>query len=125
MFSPYARNDRRVQCQICGADIAAKHTGRRRQFCSRRCRKAAQRLKNDGRYPPSGASRNAENSLAISIACKGDLAGRGSAICGPHDVVEVELIGGRAWWEVTSIDGVKSQVSVLRPRALALPGRRI
>lgn len=113
-------------CAACGRNIIARHTGRKRRFCSDRCRdqarrtrfvarldkKGVQRFKKGGRYPHSGVPRNAGNPSTISNGCKADLAGRGSAISGLwRRIVEVEIIEARTWQSSISRDGVKSEIA--------------
>ena len=111
-------------CAVCGRGLVVKHTGRKRRFCSDRCRDRARQDRNYAfretvRGQGSAIPRNAGNFLAISSGCKPVSAGRGYV--DPqlwHAIVEVEVFAGRAWHEVISRDGVRSQVSVLRLRAL-------
>lgn len=113
-----------ITCANCGRVPVAKHTGRKRHYCSDRCRDRARKsrrsafrgtvLVGNSRQP-----RNAGNSGTISKTCKPVLGGRASV--NPqlwHAIVELEVFAGRAWREVTSRDGVRSEVAVLRPRAL-------
>jgi hypothetical protein len=119
-------------CADCGCTIVLKHTGRKPQYCSARCRDAHRRQLNfdfcgttraavtkPARYPCQAKPRNTKNSPAISSVCKPSLAGRasiGKALW--RNIVEVEVFAGRDRREVTSSDGVKSEVTMLRPRAL-------
>jgi hypothetical protein len=123
-------------CAVCGRTFSTKHTGRKPQFCSNRCRdtnrrqlnfdfchetkiKPAGALKKLGRYPYQANPRNASNSSTISNPCKAKNGGRGSPINGFwRRIVEVEVIGAREWREVVSTDGVVSWVAYLKPRAL-------
>jgi hypothetical protein len=41
-----------------------------------------------------------------------------SGIVGPRQVIQVEIIDGRHWEEITSSDGVRSYVSYIGTRAL-------
>jgi predicted nucleic acid-binding Zn ribbon protein len=111
-------------CVNCGRALKRKHTGWKRRFCSDRCRDQARKgRKSAFRGTVLGGSsrqpRNAGNSGTISKTCKPVLSGRASV--DPQlwrAIVEVEVFAGRDWREVTSGDGVKSEVAVLRPRAL-------
>jgi hypothetical protein len=123
-------------CQRCGKPLAAKRTGRKPRYCSARCRDAHRRqlnfdfcattraaitgaFKNPARYPHQAKPRNAKNSPAISSGCRANLAGRGSVDKALwRSIVEREVFAGRDWREVTSSDGVKSEVTMLRPRPL-------
>jgi hypothetical protein len=68
----------------------------------------------------SGIPRNAKNNINNSKDCRPVFAGRGSADWRLlwRQIVEIEVIAGRGWREVISRDGVKSEVAVLRARAL-------
>jgi hypothetical protein len=59
----------------------ARRLGRKRRYCSNKCRSAARRTRNfvSGRYPSSRATQNAKNNPANTTACEGENAGRGSA----------------------------------------------
>ena len=111
-------------CAVCGRVLVRKHTGRKPRFCSDRCRDRARKSRKSvfrGTVLGVGSRqpRNAGNSFATSKACKADLGGRGYV--NPqlwHTIIEVEVFAGRAWQKIISRDGVKSEVAVLRPRAL-------
>ncbi len=130
MRSPYApsqpedQDHHRSTCRNCGAKIKASRTGRKREFCSERCRDTHRRQSNfefcgSTRYPTQAKPRNAKNTTAISNGCKADFAGRGSAINGlRRRIIDVEVIAPHEWTEVTSADGVVSYVAILQPRSL-------
>ena len=133
-------------CRNCGAKIRTKRRGRRAKYCSASCRVDASRqlnfgfakgeatkqlaqfengktpagaLKNPARNTPSRVLRNGKNPPAISDACRAEIAGRASAIKGLwRSIINVEVIAPHQWTEVTSADGVVSQVATLRPPAL-------
>jgi hypothetical protein len=117
-------------CAHCGRALRAKHTGRKRQFCSDRCRTenrrrgemAVQALKKQPRYHPSGVSRNATNPSTVSKNYRADFAGRAS-VEAPlwRAIVEAEIFAGHAWDELTSRDGVRSLVARLNRSALVRP----
>lgn len=111
-------------CPVCGESFARKLSGRRKKYCSDQCRleshrtnrKAVQRLKNGARYPHEGLQRNDAKSACGPDTFLAGFAGRPPDICGPRDVIAIEL--DREWTETTSTDGVRSFVSIIRPRAL-------
>ena len=112
-------------CASCGRVLVAKHIGRKRRYCSDRCRdRARQGRAYAFRGTTIGAGsrlpRNVGNLPSISRNCGPDFAGRGSADWRLlwHQIVETEIFAGRDWREVTSRDGVRSLVAVLRQRAL-------
>ena len=111
-------------CANCGNALKAKHTGRKRRFCSDRCRDRArqervQTFRGTTLGVGSAVPRNAENSFDISRNCRRDFGGRAS-VDAPlwRAIVELEVFAGRTWHEAISRDGVRSVVAVLRPRAL-------
>jgi hypothetical protein len=130
---------RTAPCPICGAGFIAKHTGRKRRFCSDHCRDEARRnrttkthetektvadaLTKPARYPTCLDPRNGENSPVISNGCKAVLRGRRSIDKGLwRQIVEIEVIAGRKWREVVSSSGVVSYVSRISKRALREDG---
>ena len=111
-------------CASCGRVLIAKHTGRKRHYCSDRCR---DRARQDRAYAFRGTAigagsrvpRNAGNSSNISKNCGQDFGGRASV--DPQlwrAIVELEIFAGRDWRELVSSDGVRCEVTALRPRAL-------
>lgn len=113
-----------LTCASCGCAFKAKHTGRKRHYCSDRCRDRARKSRKSAfrgtvlgvgsRWP-----RNAGNTSIISMNCGPDFADRPPV--DPrlwHAIVEIEIIAGHDWHEAVSAHGVKSFVAVLRPRAL-------
>jgi hypothetical protein len=111
-------------CAICGRRLVAKHTGRKRHYCSNRCR---DRARQDRHYAfcgivvtrGSGLPRNAGNPHTTSKTYKPDLAGRGSVSDALwHSIVETEIVAAHRWAPTVSTDGVVSQVAQLQPRAL-------
>jgi hypothetical protein len=54
-----------------------------------------------------------ENSGVGSRDCKGDFDGRASGIIGARAVIDVEILGGRKWREISSADGVRTEVAWL------------
>jgi predicted nucleic acid-binding Zn ribbon protein len=112
-------------CAVCGSVLIRKHTGRKPRFCSSRCRDRARKSRKSafrGTILGVGSRRprNAGNSCATSKACKPIFAGRGSAGWRFlwHQIIEIEVFASRDWRQVISRDGVRSDVAVLRPRAL-------
>jgi hypothetical protein len=68
-------------CAVCKRPLPrARRLGRKRRFCGDKCRSAARRTRNfvSRSYPSSPASRNAKNTPANTIACKGENASRTS-----------------------------------------------
>ena len=111
-------------CQNCGKLAAAKHTGRKPRYCSDRCRDAHRRHRNfevcgTTRYPCQAKPRNAENSRDTSGTSQADFGGRGSVDKRLWwHIVTIEVINGHHWSPSVSSDGVASEVTMLRPRAL-------
>lgn len=107
-------------CQSCGEPITPERGSRRQRFCSRSCKKRSySNAKYASATPPADRGRSVKNSHANSNGCKAGLAGRGSvgkALW--RSIVETEVFANRAWSEVVSADGVRSEVTALRPRAL-------
>src|ERR1700722_2103761 len=69
-------------CAECGRPLPRAHRlGRKRRYCSNKCRSAARRTRNfvSGRYPSSRASQNVKNNPANTTVCKGENAGRGAS----------------------------------------------
>jgi hypothetical protein len=89
----------RRPCAVCGKPFIARHTGRKRLFCSSRCRTEARRQRSfvSPGYPSAKTTRNAENSSANSTACKAQNSDRGSRFSVPLD-----LLGGRYQWPSAS-----------------------
>lgn len=110
-------------CVSCGRALEARHTGRKRRYCSDRCRDAQRRQLNfefcgTTRYPCQAKPRNAENSRDTSGTSQADFAGRGSAVTKRlwRSIIELEVYAGRTWSEVVSTDGVLCQVATrVRP----------
>ena len=106
-------------CPVCGRSILAKRAGRKREYCSDKCRDAHRRRVNfqfcgHARYPHSAEPRNAKNSPVISNGCKADFAGRASVNKAlRHRIIQVEILEVRTWREVVSSDGVQSRVAFL------------
>src|SRR5262245_37024754 len=103
------------RCRNCDVAIINKHSGRKRHYCSDRCRKEDNRqlchetkikpagaLKKGARYPHSGVSRNAEKNSAVSKTCKADFAGRASANGLWQHIVQTEIIDAHQWHETVS-----------------------
>lgn len=114
-------------CAHCGRALKAKHTGRKRRFCSDRCRDQARKCRKSafrGTVLGIGSRRprNAENQPTVSKNCKGDFAGRASVDAQLwRAIVEAEIFAGRAWDEAVSRDGVRSLVTRLGRPALVRP----
>jgi hypothetical protein len=120
------RRPGREHCCNCGAVIVAKRTGRKRLFCSNRCRSEARRARRfvAPGYYPSGATRNAENSLAKSSGCKGNFGDRASVDPGLWRlIVEVEIFAGLAWRPAISQDGVPCQCARFAPKPIDATAR--
>ena len=119
-----ARHGNASACQNCGEPITPKHGSRRQRYCNGRCKDEARRNRNNAicgraRYPSGPVPRSVKNSHANSNGCKAGLAGRGSVdkALWQH-IVTVEVTNGHHWSPSVSTDGVKSEVTMLRPRAL-------
>ncbi len=112
------------KCPICAAPLSRKLIGRRKKFCSDRCRDqarrlretAVQRLKKGARYPCSRVPRNDERNACATGTFEGENRDRAPAISGPRNVIEAEVIAGFEWREVLSADGIVSFVRQLRAR---------
>lgn len=109
-------------CVSCGRALAARHTGRKRRYCSDRCRDAQRRQLNfefcgTTRYPCQAKPRNAENSRDTSGTSQPGFAGQGCANKRLwRSIVELEVYAGRNWSDVVSTDGVLCQVATrVRP----------
>ena len=125
LLAPHkAHHGNAVTCQNCGEPIIPKRGSRRQRFCNSRCKDEARRNRNNAicgraRYPSGSMPRSVKNSHANSNGCKADFGGRGSVDKALwRAIVETEVFAGRDWHEVTSADGVVSQVAVMRPRVL-------
>ena len=121
------RGGNAANCEHCNKPLRPKRGSRRQQFCSDRCRKAAERADQwhaqfdaPGRTEPrqtgsgsqhGGVSGSVQNTPLVSKACKGDFADRPSAISGPRVVIETEIMAGRDWQPVTSPDDVCCEVT--------------
>lgn len=119
-----------ITCERCGHPFLQRSI-RAQRYCSDRCRVAAYR----------GAGRVTNEGVATPIATPLDkiavrprviaetpgkshsLHGRkqGGSIAGPPHVIAVEVVAGRAWRQVSSVDGVVCEVALLRPRGLVDP----
>jgi hypothetical protein len=114
-------------CQTCGQPIIAARTGRRRRFCSERCRDAHRRqlnfeffgrtvnwqgktrnakkpveqLKNGGCYSCGPKPRNSNTSAVISNNCEAIFSCRGSAING---LAPRNILGGHRWEFAAPVD---------------------
>jgi hypothetical protein len=117
---------RAKHCLTCGSTIVAKHTGRKRKYCSAKCRDAHRRQLNfevsgTARYPTQAKPRNAENPPTVSKNCEVDFAGRASPDLWRR-ILEIEVIAPHGWSLIVSSDGVKSEQTFLRPPALVEKG---
>lgn len=117
---------RQAVCAECGEAFATKRNGRKRQFCSTRCRDAHRRQLNfevfgSTRYRSQAKPRNAKNPPAVSMTCGADFADRGSGICGPRSVIEAEIGAALTWVETVSGGGVVSLAAQLHRPALRKP----
>jgi hypothetical protein len=146
MRLPNRQNDRRAQairsrkCATCGKPFQRSLVGRRKAFCSGTCRSeahrtAVQRLKNGVRCPTSGLLSPARFILELPVSARNDAKspcgtgtffrenrGRPPNISAPRRVIDVEIGGGHVWTETYSINGVRSLVRQLRPKALVNGG---
>ncbi len=110
------------KCPICAAPLSRKLIGRRKKFCSDRCRDQARRFretaadafKKGPRYPCSILPRNDERNACGTGTFEAGNHGRAPAISGPRNVIEAEVIAGFEWREVVSADGIVSFVTQLR-----------
>jgi endogenous inhibitor of DNA gyrase (YacG/DUF329 family) len=111
---------RTTRCPICGNAITTKRAGRKRRFCSHRCRDEAWRNRNFQKTAHTKQSRrNAINSPTQSIICDGQKRGRASVDAALwRQILDIEVIGGRDWLPVVSSDGVASQMALLAPPLL-------
>jgi hypothetical protein len=111
----------------CGTVIVAKRTGRKREYCSEKCRDAHRRQLNFDFFASTahgqGKPRNSKNSADGSEVSSGQNGGRGSVINGLRKkIIDIEVIDPHSWIETVSSDGVVSFVTMLRPRALRNSG---
>jgi hypothetical protein len=115
---------RSSSCDECGKPTEQKKKGRKRAFCSDRCRDLSRRNRN---FAVSGSVRghslqypqNTENSCDKSIACKVGVGGRGSVDKALWSrIIETEIIVAHEWTPTTSADGVVSEQAILRRPAL-------
>jgi hypothetical protein len=122
LYNPHTAGPRhRSRCAACGGVFFAPATTRPRRFCSDRCRDAARRQRNHelfgvarGRRRGSGGvPRISKNNRVFSKAYKPDFRDRGSGISAHSGVIEIEILAGRSWHEVTSPDGVKTWISAV------------
>ena len=98
------------QCRTCGKEFRANLTGRRKTYCSDRCRLEAHRTNKISFLGHGGGlQRNDEKNPCTTGTFLTGFAGRGSGIEGPRHVIEAE-IGGRNWIQILSADGVRSFV---------------
>jgi hypothetical protein len=99
MHGSIPRNSvRQCACAVCGKSFIPRYAGRKRLFCSSRCRSEARRRRHfvSPGYPSSAVTQNAGNSSTNSAACKGENRGRASRFAVPLD-----LLGGRFRWPGT------------------------
>jgi hypothetical protein len=73
------------RCAVCNAALAIKQNGRRRHFCSDRCRDTARRNANFrdlGITRPNGSAmpRNPQKTSSNTTTCKAEIGDRGCAI---------------------------------------------
>lgn len=113
-------------CAICGEVFKLKLTGRPRLFCSAACRvsslrnskSATQRFKNRFRVVVPERYKTAPKTSTKPGTFTGQKAGRGYGIEASNGVIELEVLGGRTWQQITSTDGVTSFITILQPSAL-------
>jgi hypothetical protein len=120
----------RTRCVVCERDISVDPmTGERRsgsahrRYCGRKCKAAAQFLS-----PPVGGYGGNPGDFKKPFKIKGENAPQtrpslppkssGAGIAGPPQVIATEVFAGRNWRKVVSPDGVETEVSILRHRAL-------
>jgi hypothetical protein len=118
--------DQMVICPGCERRVARK--SRQQTYCSTRCRKRGAYAKNgrngrtaiysDGLGRDSGLGTDPHRKDNDFNALQWSKSGSSTGIHGARRVVEAELFAGREWREVTSSDGVRSQVGQLTARAL-------
>jgi hypothetical protein len=105
-----------VHCPVCDRTVQRK--SRNQQFCSTRCRQQAHYEKSvaEGRFDPvlGGQAALPTSTPKKSNGTNGLQAAKSrstSCICGPRDVIEVELFAGRDWTPAVSPDGVVCMVA--------------
>ena len=143
MRSPYAPTPQKDQdrrcttiCRNCGAKIKTRRLGRKRRYCSDRCRVEAGRqlnfpfsnvsgenekpcadaLKNPARHRPSGVFRNAKNSPRFQIPARPSLLVEGLQISGWRRIIDVEMIAPTSGPRSTSAASRTSSRSCDRAR---------
>src|SRR5215831_15655743 len=105
-----------VECANCGHVVERR--ARQQIFCSTRCRmraareKAAGAFKKPGRYPPCGGRYEPHKSASENNELRRVKTASNPRILGPRRVIDVELVAGRGWKEVSSSSGVVSYVSL-------------
>jgi hypothetical protein len=105
------------RCPVCGVPFTRSLVGRRKRFCSDRCRDEARRAFNFsvlGRC--RGEPRNDAKGACAARGKTGPTSGRPPDICGPRHVIEAELEGALTWSE--DPPGSGRYVAQLQPRAL-------
>jgi hypothetical protein len=110
--------DRRVSviCPACGRQT------RHQIFCSAECRRRRESAGLSYPTPKPGKqiAPRASNGFSPDAPPEkpNDFKRLQPGIFGPARVIAAEIFAGRTWCEVISRDGVRSEVAVLRPRAL-------
>ena len=115
-FAPAGRAGNALVCSTCGSPLKPKRGSRRQLYCSYRCRDEARRARNFAvsattlRGSPA-IPQLVQNNCVGSTPYEGDFHGRASGIFGPPDVIKIEIIAGRDWKSVVSLDGVACEVA--------------
>jgi hypothetical protein len=112
--------DAPVVCQLCGRRVARRMRGQK--YCTKRCRQKANYANKVARGDfltrtiarPTSPPKKLRNLNALRVIKTRSA----TLIIGPADVLTIEVFGGRTWQSATSSDGVATQVSRLRSRAL-------
>jgi hypothetical protein len=134
-FTKAPRRKFQERCLTCNDPFASNPIGRRKKYCSARCRKAAFRstsqhfatAMDDGSktkiktlYAPliQNTERNDVKSPCAARSDKTKKKTLGRGVVGPRCVIEAEINGALTWTTITSSDGVRSLVAQLRPSTL-------
>lgn len=114
--------NREPVCAGCGSKFTAKRTGRKREYCSNRCRDEHRRQLNFSFYGKTGhreaKPQNAKNPQTVSKNCEAVFAGRASPDQAlRHRIIEIEIINAHSWTPGISADGVVFEQAILRKSA--------
>jgi hypothetical protein len=124
-----ARRDAPVVCRVCGRHV--ERAARGQAYCSTRCRKRANYAKAvaEGRFGARPAQdtalgTNPPKKLNGANGLHGSKARSSPSQSLLREVIETEVFAGRTWRPVISTDGIRCEVSTLRPCTLQKEQRR-